>query len=438
MGIELGELSAGLPSGGLAALGLVLVALLHAAYAAFLLRSGLLRQSQDRPAQLYLLAVLATAAWGLVGWIDLDSSKRLSWHLALLFDQLRYAAWLLFLLLLLRPLMGGRANRSTRAVQWALVVMLLAGGCANLVEGLQPERWPAMAWVLLASQLAAAVVGLLLVEQFFRNQTDPTRWSAKPLCMALGGLFMFDVYLFSQALMFGGFDPDAQGARALVHALTMPLLLMASRRHAQWLARMQVSKSAAFYSASLLLIGGYLLFIASAGYYVRIAVNQEANSGYQAQTDSFVTQQGFNPVANDYGPGLGTNRVRFMFQNSGQPIFAVINGVTNSPTHQPWQLLVNHLGYGQNDFHQTLAGFRSVIDTVQSAAPPPQLAAPRRTGTNFDFNFTAQTNRIYRVQTSTNLTNWVTLRSVSNVVGNTLFRDTNAPPSGRFYRAVTP
>ena len=269
MGIELGELSAGLPSGGLAALGLALVALLHAAYATYLLRSGLLRQSQDRPAQLYLLAVLATAAWGLAGWIDLDSSKRVSWHLALLLDQLRYAAWLLFLLLLLRPLMGGRANRGSRAVQRALVVMLLAGGCANLVEGLQPERWPAVAWVLLASQLAAAVVGLLLVEQFFRNQTDPTRWSAKPLCMALGGLFMFDVYLFSQALMFGGFDPDAQGARALVHALTMPLLLMASRRHAQWLARMQVSKSAAFYSASLLLIGGYLLFIASAGYYVR-------------------------------------------------------------------------------------------------------------------------------------------------------------------------
>ena len=171
---------------------------------------------------------------------------------------------------------------------------------------------------------------------------------------------------------------------------------------------------------------------------LHIAANQEANSGYQAQTDSFVTQQGFNPVANDYGPGLGTNRVRFMFQNSGQPIFVVINGVTNSPTHQPWQLLVNHLGYGQTDFHTTLAGFRSVIDTVQSPAPPPLLAAPRRTGTNFDFNFTAQTNRIYRVQTSTNLTNWVTLRSVSNVVGNTLFRDTNAPPSGRFYRAVTP
>ena len=171
---------------------------------------------------------------------------------------------------------------------------------------------------------------------------------------------------------------------------------------------------------------------------LHIAVNQEATSSYQASTDNFVTQQGFSPVANDYGPGLGTNRVRFMFQNSGQPIFAVINGVTNSPTHQPWQLLVNHLGYGQSDFHKTLEGFRSVIDTVQSPASPPQLAAPRRAGTNFDFNFTAQTNRVYRVQTSTNLTNWVTLRSVSNVVGNTLFRDTNAPTPGRFYLAVTP
>ncbi len=267
---ELSEWSATLPGGGLAVLGLALVALLHAGYAAYLLRGGLLRQPHDRAAQVFLLAVLATAAWGIAGWIDLDSSKRLSWHLALLFDQLRYAAWLLFLLLLLlQPLVGGRATRSARAVKLTLLGLLLTGLGANLAEGLQPERWPAVSWVLVASQLAAAVVGLLLVEQFFRNQTDPTRWSAKPLCMALGGLFMFDVYLFSQALMFGGFDPDVQAARALVHALTMPLLLMASRRHAQWLARMQVSKTAAFYSASLLLIGGYLLFIASAGYYVR-------------------------------------------------------------------------------------------------------------------------------------------------------------------------
>ena len=113
------------------------------------------------------------------------------------------------------------------------------------------------------------MLGLLLVEQVFRNQTEQNRWGAKPLCLGLGGLFLYDVYLYSQALMFGAFDSDALTARSLVHAVAMPLLLMASSRSQRWLAKVQVSKTAAFYSASLLLIGLYLLFIAAVGYYVR-------------------------------------------------------------------------------------------------------------------------------------------------------------------------
>jgi putative PEP-CTERM system histidine kinase len=122
---------------------------------------------------------------------------------------------------------------------------------------------------LLVTQLGWAVLGLLLVEQVFRNQTEQNRWGAKPLCLGLGGLFLYDVYLYSQALMFGAFDTDALTARSLVHAVAMPLLLMASSRSQRWLAKVQVSKTAAFYSASLLLIGLYLLFIAAVGYYVR-------------------------------------------------------------------------------------------------------------------------------------------------------------------------
>ncbi len=171
---------------------------------------------------------------------------------------------------------------------------------------------------------------------------------------------------------------------------------------------------------------------------LHIAVNQESASFYQTQTDSFITQQGFTPVVNDYGPGLGTNRVRFLFQNSGQPIFAVINGVTNSPTHQPWQLLVNHLGYGDADFNQELAGFRAIINTVQTPALAPQLSAAHRTGSDFEFTLQTQRGRSYRVQGSTNLTDWTTLRTLSGTNIPVLFRDTDSPSTGRFYRAVTP
>lgn len=270
---ELGTWVAGLTQGlafsDLESSGLALVALLHAGYAVYLWRRGLLRAPTDRSAQAFVLAVVATAIWGLVGWIDQGSTKRVTLHLTLLFDQLRYGAWVYFLVLLLRPMVSTLASRRAHIGQALLIGLLLVGLAANLVEGLLPERFRVMPWLLVASQLGAAVLGLLLVEQLFRNQLDPTRWSAKPLCMGLGALFLFDVYLFSQVLMFGGFDADVLAARALVHAFTVPLLLVASRRHAQWLARMQVSKTAAFYSASLLLIGGYLLFIAGAGYYVR-------------------------------------------------------------------------------------------------------------------------------------------------------------------------
>ena len=169
---------------------------------------------------------------------------------------------------------------------------------------------------------------------------------------------------------------------------------------------------------------------------LHIAVNQEPLASYQSQTDSFITQQGFNPVMNDYD-NLSTNRVRFLFQSSGQPIFAVINGVTNSPSHQPWQLLVNHLGYGQTDFNQELANDRAVIDKVQSRASPSQLSEARSNGASFEFSIQTQPGRSYRVQGSTNLVDWTTLRSMTAITNTFLFRDTNAP-SSRFYRAVTP
>ena len=170
---------------------------------------------------------------------------------------------------------------------------------------------------------------------------------------------------------------------------------------------------------------------------LHIAVNQEPRSFYQAQTENFIDQQGFGITVNDYD-NTSTNRVRFMFQSSGQPIFAVINGVTNSPTHQPWQLLVNHLGYGDTDFNIELANFRAIIDTVQPPVSRPQLDAARRVGADFEFALQSQPGRTYRVQGSTNLVDWTTLRTVTGSTNAIVFRDTNAPPARQFYRAVTP
>ncbi len=255
---------------GLALTAYALVALAHAAYGAYLFHSGALQRPIDRPALTFFLAVLGTAAWGLLGLIDLGSTKVFTWHLALLFDQLRYVAWAAFILSLLeRPLASDPIRWQVRLSVGLPVGVGLAGLGANLYLGVVSEQSVVASRVLLASQLAWAVLGLVLVEQLFRNQAENSRWSAKPLCLGLGCVFVYDVYLYSQAVMFGGFDADALAARGLVHTVAVPLLFVASRRQAQRKARIEVSKTAAFYSAALLLIGVYLLFIAGAGYYVR-------------------------------------------------------------------------------------------------------------------------------------------------------------------------
>lgn len=169
-----------------------------------------------------------------------------------------------------------------------------------------------------------------------------------------------------------------------------------------------------------------------------IGVNQEPASFYQTQTDNFINQQGISPVVNDYGPGLGTNRVRFLFQTSGQPSFVVINGVTNSPTHRPWQLLVNHLGYGDTQFETELAGFRTLIDQVQPPIAAPQLAAAKVNGGGFEFTLQTQPGRSYRIQGSDDMSAWITLKTIQGTNVPVIFRDTNAPATRRFYRAVTP
>jgi thiol-disulfide isomerase/thioredoxin len=168
-------------------------------------------------------------------------------------------------------------------------------------------------------------------------------------------------------------------------------------------------------------------------------VNQESSSAYQTPTSNYINTK-LSPstiVLNDYGVP-GSNPARTRFQNSGQPVFVVINGLTNSPSHAPWQVLVNHLGYGDTDFNQELANFRAAINAVQPPVMAPALSNARLLGADFEFNFQTQPGRTYRVLGSTDLMNWTSLGTHAGSTNLTTFRHTNAPPAGHFYRVVTP
>lgn len=255
---------------GLMQVGYALLAAAYGGYVALLLGRGGLGRPVQALALVHPSAAIATTAWGLLALVGLHGGLPWVWQSAVMLDEIRYAAWIVFMLLLTTPTDSATVSAWRRGLRFVLPVALVVVGIgAGLIAAAAASPAGPAIRVLLACQLAWAVLGLVLVEQLFRNQSDSSRWAAKPLCLGLGAMFGYDVYLFSQALMFGAFDVDALGARPFVHAAAVPLLATALRRQSKEPGRLRVSKSAAFYSASLVLVGAYLLLVAAAGYYVR-------------------------------------------------------------------------------------------------------------------------------------------------------------------------
>ncbi len=253
----------------LAVAGYALSAAVHLIFLAFLAWTGRMPRGSPLSAGLFVAALFASALWAAAQALG-EGGRDSSWlAAAALLDLARYGLWLAFLYTLIGAMREGEAPRAPAALRWVIVVTLSVAvllQCLRIVLG-AIER-PASGFVLLVL-LALPLLGLLLIEQLFRNLRDDTRWTAKPVCIGLAIVFAFDVYRVSQAFLIGQIDEATAAARGLVHLLAVPFLLVAARRHADWMSRLQVSRSAVFHSATLVLAGVYLLFVSSLGYYVR-------------------------------------------------------------------------------------------------------------------------------------------------------------------------
>jgi len=258
---------------GLTAWGQVLVGVTYSLFATRLAQSTGKSADTEPVSRLVLFTVVASALWGWLGLVSSVTDGALWLLLSQLMDGLRYAGWYSFLLMLLRRGGGGMPRHPGRVAYLALVGALLvvlglllqvlvyvAGAEAVIDRSLHASR---VLWMV------TPVFALILLEQVFRNATQDARWNIKPLCVGLAGLFLFDLYVFSQAAMFNRVDADALSVRNSVHALVAPLLLMPMTRRADWISKISLSPKAVFHSAALLIIGLYLLFMSAVGYYIR-------------------------------------------------------------------------------------------------------------------------------------------------------------------------
>lgn len=121
----------------------------------------------------------------------------------------------------------------------------------------------------LAGHLLLAVIGLVLLEQILRNVPTDLMRAIKYLCLGIGGMFIYDFYLYSNALLFQRIDPALWEARGFINATVVPVIGFALARNPKWSPGIFISRRIIFHTSALLGSGIYLLAMAVGGYYVR-------------------------------------------------------------------------------------------------------------------------------------------------------------------------
>lgn len=250
----------------LAAVGYGLAAL------AYMGLSGLIVASWRRRPQgrLLVLATGLTATWGSL--YALTAWGLMPPWLGLAAEVVRNGAWLALLFYILQLRLPSSAVLPTplrliRTLGGILFIGLFLASTFPFIAPNQPElarRAIHLGLVLLT------VMGLVLVEQVYRSTRPEDRWAIKFLCLGLGGLFVYDFYLYANAALFNAMDAQVWAARGYVAVLVAPLIAVSAARNPEWSAPVGLSRSMVFHTASLLGAGIYLLLVAGAGYYLRL------------------------------------------------------------------------------------------------------------------------------------------------------------------------
>jgi putative PEP-CTERM system histidine kinase len=241
----------------------------------FLLFSVLLLTSwRGRIEGTYLLiASTASACWALTAVAFQIKESALTVNTYHLFEIAKNIAWFAFLFQLLRTLKaaaGGDDGLLRFAPSTIVTISVLLLG-VELVAQLFPDvrNWGGTASLQLLGHLGFAIAGLILIEQLYRSTRPEMRWAVKYLYIGMGTLFVYDFFLYADALMFKQVDAALWQARGFTSALVVPFVAVAATRNPNWSVRVFVSRQVVFHATTLLVSGGYLILMAAVGYYIR-------------------------------------------------------------------------------------------------------------------------------------------------------------------------
>ena len=218
-----------------------------------------LRGRTSRIGAAIIACCLASAVWAAAS----AAAGAVPAPIVALLDSVRLAAWLLFAANLM-TMPPGEEPKGLRRSYMMAIVAYCALAIANEVRlAVFVPGDPILGMSQELARIGFGVVGMLTIENLWRNTDPERRWHVWPVCLALGALFAYELFLFSDSFITRGrVSAGLALGRPIVAAFMAPLLALAMARNRQWRVDIHVSREVVLHSATLVASGSFLLAVA--------------------------------------------------------------------------------------------------------------------------------------------------------------------------------
>ena len=197
----------------------------------------------------------------------------------IIYETFRNLAWFLLIQSLFRQ---EKSNNFPIFQRFNGIVVALG---TFLILTISIEAFPvlldnAMAWLnsdpRIITHVMLAVLGLVLIEQLYRNCSLEHRWHLKFICLSLGSIFAIDFLVYSKSLLYKHLDFDLWQTRGFLNTIITPFLGIGIYRlqSLQNASIVTAPRKIVFYTSILFGCGIYLILMSATGYYLK-QVNAE-------------------------------------------------------------------------------------------------------------------------------------------------------------------
>jgi putative PEP-CTERM system histidine kinase len=184
------------------------------------------------------------------------------------FDLLFYAFWYWAIFGMVYKLTGAHLPKWMSTL--CLVLILAIAGLAVIVSIANQALTTIYASTMITwSNLLLAVLGVVLLEQLYRNVSTTNRHAIKFFSLGLAALFIYELYLFSQILVFQTTPSASWNARGAIYSIVCVFLIITLSKPDD-APQVSLSRNMVFYTTGLLGAGVLLFLMSAVGYYIKI------------------------------------------------------------------------------------------------------------------------------------------------------------------------